>query len=54
MLFKRLATLVVDRSLLGGVEDLRWRGPTRDFERVCADIDAPGIGRRAEALAAAR
>ena len=54
MLFKRLATLVVDRSLLGGVEDLRWRGPTSDFERVCADIDAPGLGRRAEALAAAR
>jgi 5'-3' exonuclease len=54
MLFKRLATLVVDRSLLGGVEDLRWRGPTIDFERVCADIDAPGLGRRAEALAAAR
>ena len=54
MLFKRLATLVVDRSLLVEVEDLRWRGPTDDFERVCADIDAPGIGRRAEALAAAR
>jgi 5'-3' exonuclease len=54
MLFKRLATLVVDRSLLGGVEDLRWRGPTSDFERVCADIDAPGLGRRAEALAATR
>jgi 5'-3' exonuclease len=54
MLFKRLATLVVDRSLLGGVEDLRWRGPTSDFERVCADIDAPGLGRRAEALAAGR
>jgi 5'-3' exonuclease len=54
MLFKRLATLVVDRSLLGRVEDLRWRGPTGDFERVCDDIDAPGLGRRAEALAATR
>jgi 5'-3' exonuclease len=34
-LFKRLATLVVDRSLLGDVEDLRWRGPTEDFPAVC-------------------
>jgi len=40
VLFKELATLRVDRSLLGGVEDLRWRGPTGDFARVCADLDA--------------
>ncbi|MGD0746487.1 MAG: 5'-3' exonuclease H3TH domain-containing protein [Acidimicrobiales bacterium] len=54
VLFKELATLRVDRSLLGGVEDLRWRGPTGDFARVCADLDASGLSRRAEALAAAR
>ena len=36
------------------VEDLRWRGPTGDFARVCADLDASGLSRRAEALAAAR
>jgi 5'-3' exonuclease len=53
-LFKDLATLRIDRSLLGSVGDLRWRGPTSDFARVCADLDAPGLGRRAEALAAAR
>jgi 5'-3' exonuclease len=52
LLFKDLATLRVDRSLLARVEELRWRGPTRDFARVCADIDAPGLLRRAEALAA--
>jgi 5'-3' exonuclease len=52
VLFKDLATLRIDRSLLGRVEDLRWRGPTSDFARVCADLDAPGLGRRAEALAA--
>ena len=52
VLFKELATLRIDRSLLGRVEDLRWRGPTSDFARVCADLDAPGLGRRAEALAA--
>jgi 5'-3' exonuclease len=54
LLFKELATLRVDRSLLGRVEDLRWEGPTSDFARVCADIDGPGLLRRAEALAAAR
>ncbi len=53
-LFKELATLRIDRSLLGGTEDLRWRGPTATFAAVCAAIDAPGLGRRAEALAAAR
>jgi 5'-3' exonuclease len=54
LLFKDLATLRVDRSLLGRVEDLCWRGPGSDFARVCADLDAPGLVRRAEALAAAR
>ncbi len=52
VLFKELATLRVDRSLLARVEDLRWPGPTGDFARVCADLDAPGLNRRAEALAA--
>ena len=53
-LFKELATLRIDRSLLGGVDELRWRGPTDDFAQLCADLDAPGIARRAEALAASR
>ncbi|MFZ0250176.1 MAG: 5'-3' exonuclease H3TH domain-containing protein [Acidimicrobiales bacterium] len=53
-LFKELATLRIDRSLLGAVDELRWRGPTGDFAALCAAMDAPGIARRAEALAAAR
>ncbi len=53
-LFKDLATLRVDRSLLGGVDELRWRGPTDDFARVCAGLDGPGLERRAEKLAATR
>ena len=36
----------------GSIDDLRWRGPTSDFARLCADLDAPGLARRAEALAA--
>jgi 5'-3' exonuclease len=53
-LFKDLATLRIDRALLGQVEELRWRGPTEEFAAVCAAIDAPGMVRRAEALAATR
>jgi hypothetical protein len=53
-LFKELATLRIDRSLLGEVEELRWRGPTDGFAQLCAAMDAPGIARRAEALAASR
>jgi len=54
LLFKELATLRIDRSLLGRVDELRWRGPTDEFAEVCAVLDAPSIARRAEALAAAR
>ncbi len=53
-LFKDLATLRIDRSLLGQVDELRWQGPTGDFAEVCAALDAPGLARRAEALAAGR
>jgi len=53
-LFKDLATLRIDRSLLGQVDELRWQGPTHDFAEVCAALDAPGLARRAEALAAGR
>jgi 5'-3' exonuclease len=54
LLFRHLATLRVDRSLLGSVDDLRWRGPTNAFVSVCAVIDAPTLPARADALAAAR
>ncbi len=53
-LFKDLATLRIDRSLLGQVDELRWRGPTDEFAQMCEAMDAPGIARRAETLAAAR
>jgi 5'-3' exonuclease len=51
-LFKDLATLRVDRSLLASVDDLLWTGPTADFEAVCERIDALPVARRAERLAA--
>ncbi len=54
LLFKDLATLRVDRSLLASVDDLRWRGPTEAFTSVCDTIDASSMASRAAALAAHR
>jgi 5'-3' exonuclease len=50
LLFKDLATLRVDRSLLDDVDQLRWTGITDAFPDVCARIDAAGILERATAL----
>ena len=54
LLFKQLATLVVDAALLGSVEDLRWRGPTDAFAAICDALDAQSLVGRAEALAGGR
>jgi 5'-3' exonuclease len=43
MLFKDLATLRVDRSLLADVDELRWTGPTPVFADVCERIDARSL-----------
>ncbi len=51
MLFKDLATLRVDRSLLTDVDQLRWLGPTTAFAEVCDRIDAEPLARRASRLA---
>jgi 5'-3' exonuclease len=51
MLFKDLATLRVERSLLAGVDDLRWTGPGPVFGEVCGRIDARSLATRAARLA---
>jgi 5'-3' exonuclease len=53
-LFKDLATLRVDRALLGNVDELLWEGPTDEFDEVCARLDAAGVAKRADALATHR
>ena len=50
LLFKVLATLRVDRGLVGDVEELRWRGPHNGFARRCAELGADGLPERASAL----
>ncbi len=52
LLFRDLATLRVDRSLLASVDDLRWRGPTAAFAQTCVDLGAPALVERARAAAA--
>ena len=54
LLFRDLATLRVDRSLLAAVEDLRWRGPTEGLGEVCERLRAPRLAQRASVLAARR
>jgi 5'-3' exonuclease len=54
LLFKDIATLRVDYSLLDDVSELEWRGPTSDFEGVCARIDAAGLLHKAKELSRSR
>ncbi len=49
-LFKDLATLRVDRSVLDDTDSLRWRGPTGEFEAVCRHFRDPGLADRAAAI----
>ncbi|HLG68462.1 MAG TPA: 5'-3' exonuclease H3TH domain-containing protein [Acidimicrobiales bacterium] len=49
-LFRDLATLRVDRSLLSGTEELRWHGPTADFGATCEHLGAPELADRAERI----
>jgi 5'-3' exonuclease len=50
LLYRRLATVERDVAV-GTVDEWRWAGPTADFGRLCAEIDAPDLVRRAERLA---
>ena len=54
LLFRVLATLRVDRSLLAAVDDLVWHGPTDDFAAVADFLRDPGLARRAADLAGKR
>jgi 5'-3' exonuclease len=54
MRFKELATLRTDPPVITGVDELRWVGPTPEFARMCARIDAPQYPARAVALASRR
>lgn len=50
LLFRHLATLQIDRTLLPSVENLRWTGPTTAFGETCELLGAPELATRAERL----
>jgi 5'-3' exonuclease len=54
MLFRDIATLRVDRSLLKSVDELRWEGPRPEFSEVCEYLRDPTLAKRAHTLAEKR
>lgn len=52
LLFKRLATLRTDALLFNDVDELQWRGPQPDFEKIVTKMNEPRLLARAQALAA--
>jgi 5'-3' exonuclease len=50
MLFLSLATLRIDRSLLGSVDELCWRGATPGFEKMCRLLRDDSLAARMAAL----
>ena len=56
LLFRRIATVVLEAPVSTSVDELRWTGPAdpAEFARLCAHLDAPALPSRAEKLAARR
>jgi len=51
ILFRDLATLRIDVPVFGSVEELRWRGPRREFGNFCRSAGAVDLRRRAVSIA---
>jgi 5'-3' exonuclease len=49
-LFKVLATLRVEPTLLDNVTSLQWKGPTKDFEEICRHFRDPALAERTAAI----
>lgn len=43
LLFRTLATLRLDVPVFDSVDNLRWRGPTKEFERWSARLNSPTL-----------
>jgi len=54
LLFRELARLRTDHPVFDTVEDLRWRGPRKEFAVWAEQAGTPGLARRAAALAETR
>ena len=53
LLFRRIATVETDAAV-GTVDDWLWTGPTARFAAIAGSLDAPGLVKRAERIAADR
>jgi 5'-3' exonuclease len=53
LLFRVLATLQIEPSLLAGVDELGWRGPLEGFDEVARYLGDPALADRAGSLGAA-
>ncbi|HEY9733511.1 MAG TPA: 5'-3' exonuclease H3TH domain-containing protein [Drouetiella sp.] len=51
ILYRTLATLRTDFHLFNNVDELRWRGPRSDFEKVCAEMRSMDLFKRTTAIA---
>jgi 5'-3' exonuclease len=47
LLFRTLATLRADVPVFETVDELRWKGPTPEFEKCCTHMQAAGLHARA-------
>ena len=51
-LFRDLATLRIDPSVLSSLEELRWNGPGVEFEKLAREVlDSPALAERAKRMA---
>lgn len=50
LLFRKLATLRVDAPVFQDIEELRWRGPTADFEALCSRLKTPNLFKKTLAV----
>lgn len=49
-LFRRLATLSLEAPVTNKVDELKWKGPLREFAAICNRLEAPRLLERAESL----
>jgi 5'-3' exonuclease len=51
LLFRRLATLRTDAPVFNELDELRWQGPTPEFEALAQRLNVPGLWQRAVTIA---
>ena len=50
LLFRTLATLRTDVPVFASLDELRWLGPTPEFERFAQQLGLPGLWDRARRI----